>query len=150
MNFISISLWRYWALVLIWPPSVALTELSALAQTPAEVVAIDEPTPGDVTGIMIGAGVGYAPEFEGAADNEAVVLPLFRVADLFGFNLEPFALSYNLIDWRSVGRSLEIRAGPRIALDFGRDEDDSVILNGLGDVETAALAGAFVNLRAAP
>ena len=127
-----------------------MTSLPAGAQTPMNDAAQDEPTPGGGTSIMVGVGVGYVPEFEGAADNEAVVLPLFRVTDLYGFNLEPFALSYDLIDQRRAGSPFGLRAGPQIALDFGRDEDDSVFLDGLGNVDTAVLAGAFVNLRAGP
>lgn len=109
-----------------------------------------EPASYSDAAVMIGAGLGYVPEFEGAADNEVVVLPLFRVTDLYGFNLEPFALSYNLVDDRLPGSPFGLRAGPQVALDLGRDQDDSVFLSGLGDVDTALLAGAFVTLNAGP
>ncbi len=109
-----------------------------------------EPLVEETTTVTLGVGVGYAPEFLGAGDYEISAVPLVRVANFYGFTLAPFSVSYDLVSHRSANRLWGVKAGPYVALDFGRDEGDSEFLEGTGDVGTSVLAGGFVNLRYGP
>ena len=114
--------------------------------------ALDERAREGVTRITLGAGANYKPEFEGADEYELTPypVPIVSVRNVYGFNLERFSLTYDLVNKRFDNGMSAIRLGPSIGLARGRDEDDSSFLDGLGDVGTGALAGGFFSLRHGP
>ncbi len=92
---------------------------------------------------MLGAAVAYAPRYEGSDEYKARGLPLinYRNGRFFAGTLG--GIGYNFSpspDWSY---------GPLLSYRFGRDQDDSDRLRGLGDVDGGADLGGFVrwNLR---
>lgn len=100
--------------------------------------------------VRVGIGAGFNPDYEGSDDYEPMALPLITATNMLGFNFQPFALSYNLAQYNSASGIWGVGFGPRIAADFGRDEDANDALGGLGDVDASILPGGFVNLRLGP
>ena len=114
----------------------------ALAET--ETPEISEKTDQSGNYLILGLGVGYAPEYVGGDEYEFIALPSInaKYEDFFlntrGFGMTYSGLGYNVIDDNGV------KAGPIFNLDLGRDEDQSSDLQGLGDVDPTLLGGAFV------
>lgn len=104
----------------------------------------------DRTKIAVGAAGLYRPEFEGSDSYELQPFPLVSIRNLYGLNVENLGASYDLLAIRPDDRDWEIRLGPALSLDLGRDEDDNEFLDGLGDVSTSVLGGAFVSARYGP
>lgn len=100
--------------------------------------------------VRLGLGAGFSPDYEGSDEYEVMALPVITASNVFGFNFTPFALSYNLAEYNSAGGAWSVGFGPRVAFDFGRDQDANAALAGLGDVDSSILPGAFVNLRMGP
>lgn len=117
---------------------------TSVASAPA---AAGGPPHGDATTVSLGIAAGFRPAFEGADENEVTPVPLVTVRNLYGFNVEGMALSYDLVRWHGTYGPWEVRLGPSLSLDFGRDEDDSDFLDGLGDIDTGVLAGGFLQFR---
>lgn len=88
--------------------------------------------------VVQGIGLQYRPEYEGSDDFEVAPLPLFDISwrDRLFLNSRE-GLGVNLL----VGRNHKI--GVRALLDFGRDEDESDDLRGLGDVDTSLELGGY-------
>jgi outer membrane protein len=87
----------------------------------------------------LGAGVATAPEFEGSKKNEAVFVPVIELAYDRLFLSTSNGLGYRIIDtdlW-TVAPSVRYRAG--------RDEDDSALLRGMGNLDPGLAAGAMVS-----
>lgn len=103
--------------------------------------------PGEV---RVGLGAGFRADYEGSDDYEAMALPILTARNVFGFNFQPFALSYNLARYNSASSVWSVGFGPRVAADFGRDQDANAALAGLGDLEASIMPGGFVNLRLGP
>ncbi|MBV6657284.1 MAG: MipA/OmpV family protein [Devosiaceae bacterium] len=100
--------------------------------------------------LRLGVGGAYAPDYVGSDDYQFTPLPLITARNVFGFNFQPFALSYNLASYTGQDGLWSVTVGPRVGLELGRDEDDNAALEGLGDVGTSVLPGGFVNLRVGP
>ena len=87
----------------------------------------------------VGVGVGFAPDYPGSRDYELVGLPLvdFEWRETF------FASTQ-----RGVGAHLfttrQIRAGPRLTYDRGRDNEANERLRGLPEIDPSVEAGAFI------
>jgi len=78
----------------------------------------------------IGAAVFNIPEYEGAEDSEAIGLPYINVNYKSNLTFNFFnGLDYNLVNTRSF------TAGIGLGIDFGREEDNSDHLEGLGDID---------------
>lgn len=130
-----------------------LAAAPALAQSPFERVEQGWYFFGSGSGpaeVRLGLGAAYGPDYVGSDDYEFSALPIVTASNVFGFNFAPFALSYNLAQYNSAGGVWSVSFGPRVAADFGRDQDANAALAGLGDVDPAIMPGGFVNWRLGP
>ncbi len=102
--------------------------------------------------IRIGAAALYTPKYVGSDDYDLRALPLISFDNLAGFELSGLALAYPLIDigtGQGPGR-WSLKAGPRVAFDFGRDSEDSPTLTGLEDIGASLLTGGFLRASYGP
>jgi outer membrane scaffolding protein for murein synthesis (MipA/OmpV family) len=89
--------------------------------------------------VVIGAGGGYGPDYEGADDYEFQPIPFLSIVyDDFAF-VNGTSAGLNLITFDGL------KAGPIARYSFGRDEDDNRALDGLGDVDDSIEIAGFVN-----
>ncbi|MEM1286610.1 MAG: MipA/OmpV family protein [Pseudomonadota bacterium] len=147
------SLHRAGATVTFVAVSLALLTATASAQTPFDRVQEGWSffgQNGQPAEVRVGIGGLIGPDYEGSDDYEASVLPAITARNVFGFNFTPFALSYNLAEYNAPGGIWGVSFGPRVAADFGRDQDDNAALAGLGDVDAAIMPGGFINWRLGP
>jgi len=119
-----------------------LLALPAMADT--EEPEISDKTDQSGNYLILGLGLGYAPEYIGGDEYEFIPQPSVnaKYENFFlntrGFGITYSGLGYNLVDDNGF------KAGPIFNLDLGRDEDQSSDLRGLGDIGTTLLGGAFV------
>jgi len=87
----------------------------------------------------IGAGVGYAPDYEGSDDYEYMFLPSLNVShnDLVFLDSNRMAIGVNAV------RNNNFRLGPMVKYRGGRDEGDNNALRGLGDIDYSLELGIF-------
>jgi outer membrane scaffolding protein for murein synthesis (MipA/OmpV family) len=97
-----------------------------------------EAAPADQLKISLGAGVASAPEFEGAKKYEIKFLPVVEL----GYDRLFLSLSQGL-GARIIDNGRWVVA-PSVRYRAGRDEDDSDILKGMGDVDDGLAAGVMV------
>jgi len=100
----------------------------------------------DLSAVDIGGTVLLRQSYIGSDQTEINVLPYLGLDSVYGFDLLGNVLKYELFDigtGRGIGK-WSLRAGPRAALDFGRDSDDSPTLEGLEDIDPSLLAGGFL------
>ncbi len=105
--------------------------------------------------LSVGAGALFSPNYLGDDAYSLSVVPYLRVThgDRFFASVEE-GVGYNLINQENF------RAGPRIGIEFGREEDEGgpfrVIgdrtndLLGLGDVDTSISLGGFAEIDSGP
>lgn len=125
----------------------ALTFLALI--TPSFAFAND--TNDDVT-FRAGGALLYSPKYTGSADYQLRALPLISFDDIAGFELSGLTLVYPLIDI-GTGQgpgTWSLKAGPRVAFDFGRDSSDSPTLTGFEDIGASLLAGGFLRANYGP
>ncbi len=103
----------------------------------------------------VGAGALYSPTYLGDDEYRLMLVPDIRVTyqDKFFASISE-GVGYNVIN------NEKWRAGPILKLDFGRDDDgesffsvsgdDTNDLRGLGDVDTAAEIGGFIEYNLKP
>ena len=106
----------------------------------------------EISAIDVGATVLYRQSYIGSDETEVNVLPYLGLDNVYGFDLLGNVLKYELFDI-GTGRGLgkwSLRAGPRAALGFSRDSDDSPTLEGLDDIDTSLLAGGFLRATIGP
>jgi len=110
----------------------------------------------------IGFGVGLVPEYEGSDDFNVMALPLvdIRKPGVFfikGSSINPndglasagiTILHISYLEKSSL--SAQLVMGPFVRFQGGRDEDDSKVLNGLGDIDPSAGLGGFMEFTAGP
>jgi outer membrane protein len=106
--------------------------------------------PEDVTNIRLGLGPSIAPDYEGSDDYNVNPVPVvsLRYKNFIEVdNNEVKLTAFNRIFSGNVARmgGGRLRAGPLIALNFGRGEGDSDDLRGMGKVGTSLELGAFVS-----
>jgi len=105
--------------------------------------------PQEITNIRLGLGPSISPHYEG--DDQYKISPIpaisLRYQDLVEVNNnEVRIIAFNRLlnaDTGNVGSGF-LRIGPTVSVDFGRDEDESPDLTGLGSVGTSFEMGAFV------
>jgi len=92
--------------------------------------------------VSLGALGTYGPAYEGSDDDEARVFPLIdiRWRNRVFLNARR-GLGVNLLNEKNV------TAGASVGYRFGRDEDDSDDLRGLGDIDGGATITAFIDGR---
>jgi outer membrane scaffolding protein for murein synthesis (MipA/OmpV family) len=89
--------------------------------------------------VVVGAGGGYAPDYEGSDDYELQPFPFVSIVyDDFVF-INGTSIGLNLLNYEGL------KAGPIARYGFGRDEDDNNALDGLGDVDDSIEVGGFVS-----
>jgi len=100
----------------------------------------------DLAHFDIGGTVFLRQSYVGSDQTEVNVFPYIGVDNFHGIEVLGPAAKANLIEF-GTGQGLgkwSVRAGPRVALDFGRDSSDSPTLEGLEDIGTSAVVGGFV------
>jgi MipA family protein len=106
--------------------------------------------PQEITNIRLGVGPSLAPEYEGDDQYHLSPIPAIslRFQDFIEVNNnEVRIIAFNRLfnpDAGSFGGG-NLRVGPTVSVDFGRDESDSPDLTGLGDVGTSLELGAFIS-----
>jgi outer membrane scaffolding protein for murein synthesis (MipA/OmpV family) len=106
--------------------------------------------PQEITNIRLGAGPSLTPHYEGDDKYDLKPIPAIslRYQDLVEVNNnEVRIIALNRLfnaDAGDIGAG-NLRVGPTVSIDFGRDEDASPDLTGLGDVDTSLELGAFVS-----
>ena len=139
------------ALVLALPAMVAAHV--ALAQTPPGSVGIEEapaaaPLPAGGTRILLGGLAGFAPDYEGSNDYQAVFAPLasIRWAEGYGVSLGPSSMrTYQLRADLLPSRSWTF--GPLLQRRGGRSGVDDPRVDNLSDIDPAWEAGAHFGYR---
>ncbi|WP_259667163.1 MipA/OmpV family protein [Rhizobium lentis] len=128
----------------------------AWAADPSELIAGEPPTPASerssgIRGklhdwnVVVGAGAVYGPKFEGSKDFEVMPVPLVSASFFNDYvHVGPTGL---LIDIYKV-ENFKISA--RGGMEFGRDEDDSDHLRGLGDIDSGAKIGGVISYELGP
>jgi outer membrane scaffolding protein for murein synthesis (MipA/OmpV family) len=93
--------------------------------------------------VMVGVGAIYGPKFEGSDEMEVMPVPMIS-ATIGRVNIDPLGISVDLLD--TNGFKLAAKGG----YEFGRDEDDSDHLKGLGDIDGGAVLGAKLSYEWGP
>jgi len=110
--------------------------------------------PRDVTAIRLGVGPVVLPEYMGDDRYKISPAPLIslRYRDWFEIDNNELKITARskLVNTRTEVGGGRLRFGPLISLDFGRDENDSNDLIGLGNVGTSLELGAFVGYAYGP
>ena len=110
--------------------------------------------PRDVTALRAGIGPAILPEFMGDDKYKFQPAPVisFRYRDLVEIdNNEIKVTALNrLVNANTNFGGGKLRFGPLLSVDFGRDENDSTDLTGLGGVGTSFELGAFVGYAYGP
>lgn len=115
--------------------------------------------PQEVSNVRLGIGPSFSPHYEGDDDLSFSVVPVIslRYQDLVEVNNNEvrlialnrlFNASTDSLGGERMGGNL--RVGPTVSIDFGRDESDSPDLMGLGDIGTGLELGAFVSYTEGP
>lgn len=94
--------------------------------------------------LTVGGAAGVGPDYEGADSYEAVALPFFELSwrDRIFVGLDGIRALNPLTE--------NIRIGPLLSYDGGRDEDDNDDLEGLGDVDGSVTLGIVAEVEFGP
>lgn len=93
--------------------------------------------------LSIGAGVLVGPEYVGSDETEVTPVPFidYRYQDwFFASTSEGIGVQYPATP--------NLKLGARLSPDFGREEDDGEILEGMGDIDPTVLGGVFADFGA--
>ncbi len=107
--------------------------------------------PAGVNDVRLGLGPGIYPDFEGSRHSSVHAVPVIslRYRDMLEVtNNEIKVTAFNHLFAPAVNSDKpggQLRFGPLISINFGRSEDDSPDLRGLGDVGTSFELGAFIS-----
>ena len=93
----------------------------------------------------IGVAVVNRPEFPGSKQRKTMLLPVLDYRWLNGF----FAGTTNGIGYL-FSSAPDMQYGLRVTADFGRNENKSAALKGMGDIEASAEFGGFFNYFVSP
>lgn len=100
--------------------------------------------------IQLGAGALYQPEYEGSDKYKISPLPMVMINYRDLVFLRGPMLGVNAITWRGPGPNDKLQIGPMARYQFGRDEDDSDDLRGMGDIDAAVELGGFITYSTGP
>ena len=126
--------------------AAALLASTAMA---ADVI-VSEPAPFEVEptvarSILLGAGVGVAPKYEGSDEYRVFPFPIFSYDSGTGVDGPRRFEFRGLDDIRLHALRLGgFSAGPLVGYRFGREENDADILAGTGDIDDGFVGGGFV------
>lgn len=97
--------------------------------------------------LQVGGVVGFAPRYEGSKDYRAVGFPIIAPSGLG--NTDSGLIQFRGIDdlrFR-VLKAEGFEAGPLVGWRFGREQDASLRLRGLGDVDGGLVVGGYAGYR---
>lgn len=94
--------------------------------------------------VRLGGGVGSVPRYEGSANNRLRFVPMLDVENGHFFAGTSRGVGYNFSDDKSLQYGLRLTMSPY------RKQSIDPHLNGMGDVNRSAEAGAFVSARFSP
>lgn len=100
--------------------------------------------------IRLGAGALYQPDYEGSDDYEVAPLPLVMISYKDLVFLRGPSLGVNAFTWQGPRPTDKLQLGPLVRYQSGRDQDDNDDLRGMGDIDSGAELGAFLNYSAGP
>ena len=112
---------------------------------------VDVAVPAGVNDVRIGLGPGIDPDFEGSRHSSIHAVPVIsaHVFDMVDVtNNEIKVTAFNHLFAPAVNSEKpggQLRFGPLISINFGRSEDDSPDLRGMGSVGTSFELGAFIS-----
>lgn len=108
---------------------------------------------------QIGLGIAPLPEYEGSADYAATALPLVEISKPGAYFIKGASINTNdglasmgltLLHFsysKDSSRRMQILMGPLVRAYRGRDESDSDVLGGLGNIEQSVGIGGFMELN---
>ncbi|WP_417410976.1 MipA/OmpV family protein [Hoeflea sp.] len=96
--------------------------------------------------VMVGAGVMYAPKFEGSDEFELVPIPMISATLGDRVTIDPGGLNVDVLD--SNGFKMALKGG--FELGGGRKESDSSHLRGLGNIDAGAVVGTQISYEMGP
>lgn len=100
--------------------------------------------------IRLGAGALYQPEYEGSDEYKVAPLPMVMINYRDMVFLRGPMLGANVLTWQGPRPNDKLQVGPLVRYQFGRDEDDSDDLRGMGDIDAAVELGGFVTYSTGP
>jgi len=125
-----------------------LATTAALLALPFAAIAQQQPAqqqpPKKDWDIRLGAGAMFQPEYEGSDEYEVSPAPLLMVNYRDLVFLRGTTLGANAFTWQGPRDSDKLQVGPLVRYQFGRDEDDSDDLRGMGDIDAAVELGGFI------
>ena len=124
----------------------AIPLLSAFLLGVAPAVYAQDNQEDDLTHIDVGATVLLRPAYVGSDQTKVNILPYLGVENFHKIQILGPVARADIIDigtGRGPGK-WSLRAGPRVAFDFGRDSSDSETLDGLEDIDSSIVLGGFV------
>jgi len=127
-----------------------LVALLLLASTPALAQGPVVAPPQRDWQLTLGGSVGFVPKYQGSGNYELRALPYVDAAYKEIVFVRGLAAGANLVNVRGPRPGDGLRMGPILRYGFGREESDDAALRGLGDIDDAIEAGAFVSYSAGP
>ena len=100
--------------------------------------------------IQLGAGAMVKPDYEGSDDYEVSPLPRVEISYKDRVFLDGPSLGANLFIWNGTRPGDQLKIGPLVRYQMGRDEDDNNALKGLGSVDGSAEVGGFISYDNGP
>lgn len=98
----------------------------------------------------LGAGAMYRPDYDGSDDYEVRGLPILGINYRDIVVLQGPGLRIDVIQMTGTSLADNLKFGPLVSFDGGREADDNPILRNLGDIDEGALAGVFVGYELGP
>lgn len=128
-------------------PSFSIRAIAVIAVlgVPAGVAAQQAPAAEKNWSFQIGGGAAYQPDYEGSDDYEVSAVPLVMITYKDLVFLRGPLVGMNLLTWRGERDSDQLKIGPMVRYQMGRDEGDNDALRGLGDIDGGIEAGAFIS-----
>ncbi len=124
--------------------------MNYLGREPVAPIAPPAESEGKDWTVRLGAGTLYQPKYEGANEHKIVPLPLLIVSYRDLVFLRGPLLGVNAFTVRGARPGDKLQIGPLVRYQFGRDEDDSKDLRGMGDVDGSVEAGGFITYGIGP
>lgn len=137
--------------ILLAPPATALAQQPAATPngTNKNGAAPNGPPPKEWE-FRIGAGALFVPEYEGSDEYKVAPAPLLMINYRDIVFLRGPTLGANAFTWRGQRPGDKLQVGPLLRYQFGRDEDDSDDLRGMGDIDGAVEIGGFITYSIGP
>lgn len=136
--------------VLMSPCAASAADLATPDVGGPPIVLVEETEDAGFTGylkrrqVILGGGVMVAPEYEGSDKFTAMPVPLLSFNFGESIVVNPMGLEFTVFSRNNLSFRLNAQ------YDWGRDEDDSRYLKGLGDIDGGVLLGGTVGYDIGP